>query len=205
MAKLGREFYRRDTCTVAAELLGKYLVRREQDMLFVCRITETEAYVGPVDKACHAFGNRRTNRTEVMFGPPGFSYIYLIYGAYHCLNFVTEDEGVPCAVLIRGGAPRSDLDVLSRNRFGVSYSALNAYRKKHFLDGPGKLCLALRLTRAENGLDLTGDTLFVCETLSELGLPEVPEDQLPLQIKTGPRIGIDYAEEAVSFPWRYFL
>ena len=205
MAKLGRDFYQRDTCTVAAELLGKDLVRRTEENLFVCRITETEAYIGPIDKACHAFGNRKTKRTEVMFGPPGYSYIYMIYGAYHCLNFVTEQEGRPCAVLIRGGIPRSNLDFLARNRFGLSYGQLSTYQKKHFLDGPGKLCLGLQLTRAENGLDLTGDTLFVCDTLYELGLPEVPDDHLPFQIQTGPRIGIDYAEEAVSFPWRYYL
>jgi DNA-3-methyladenine glycosylase len=205
MAKLGRGFYHRETRLVASELLGKYLVRQIGSVSLVCCITETEAYIGPIDKACHAFDNRRTPRTEILFGLPGYAYIYMIYGMYHCLNFVTEAEGTPCAVLIRGGTPRGNVDLLARSRFGVSFADLSAYQKKHFLDGPGKLCQALQLTKEENGLDLTGDTLFVCDTLADLGLPEAPEDQLPRTIHTGTRIGIDYAEEAAAFPWRYFL
>jgi DNA-3-methyladenine glycosylase len=205
MAKLEQGFYHRETCLVAAELLGKYLVRQQNGVYLACRITETEAYVGPIDKACHAFGNRRTPRTEILFGPPGYAYIYMIYGMYHCLNFVTEPEETPCAVLIRGGAPRVNGDRLARNRFGVSSSDLSAYQKRNFLDGPGKLCQAFGLTKAENGLDLTGDTLFVCDALEDLGLPTPTEDRLPLTVRTGARIGIDYAEEAAAFPWRYFL
>ena len=102
MKKLEREFYNRDTVQVARDLLGKRLVRVWDGTALVCRITETEAYVGRCDKACHAYGYRRTPRTETLFAPPGTAYIYLIYGMYHCLNFVTEPEGEPCAVLIRG-------------------------------------------------------------------------------------------------------
>ena len=205
MAVLTRAFYERDTRQVAADLLGKYLVHRVDGVPLICRITETEAYIGPLDKACHAFGNRRTPRTEIMFGAPGFSYIYLIYGMHHCLNFVTEAEGKPCAVLLRGGVPRGNVDFLARNRFGVSHASLSPYQKKHFLDGPGKLCQALCLTRVHNGLDLVGNALFVCDTLKDLELPDPPEDQRPFEIQTGPRIGVDYAEEATAFPWRYYI
>ncbi|MDY4191426.1 MAG: DNA-3-methyladenine glycosylase, partial [Oscillospiraceae bacterium] len=103
MELLSRDFYDRDTVTVARDLLGKHLVRVLADGTYLmCRITETEAYVGRMDKACHAYGYKRTARTETLFAPPGTAYIYLIYGMYHCLNFVTEPEGEPSAVLIRG-------------------------------------------------------------------------------------------------------
>lgn len=102
MEKLTRDFYNRDTVTVARDLLGNYLVRVLDGETLVCRITETEAYVGRCDKACHAYGYKRTARTETLFAKPGTAYIYLIYGMYNCLNFVTEPEGEPAAVLIRG-------------------------------------------------------------------------------------------------------
>lgn len=192
MSKLGRDFYNRDTVEVARSLLGKQLVRVWDGMELICRITETEAYVGRMDKACHAYGYRRTKRTETLFAPPGTAYIYLIYGMYCCLNFVTEPEGEPCAVLIRGAEPIQGADTLARNRFGCSCGDLSAYQKKHFLNGPGKLCRALALTRRQNGLDLTGETLYVQDT-----------GYVPGHIEAGPRIGIDYAEEAALFPWRF--
>ena len=104
--KLSKLFYDRDTCQVAQDLLGKYLVRVQNGIPLVVRIHETEAYVGPMDKACHAYNYRRTARTETLFAPPGTAYIYLIYGMYHCLNFVTEPEGTPCAVLLRAKGRR---------------------------------------------------------------------------------------------------
>ena len=107
--KLTQAFYHRDTRLVAQALLGKYLVRFQDGLPLVVRIQETEAYIGRMDKACHAYNYRRTPRTETLFAPPGTAYIYLIYGMYHCLNFVTEPEGEPCAVLIRGGQPRGSL------------------------------------------------------------------------------------------------
>ena len=112
--KLTQAFYHRDTRLVAQALLGKYLVRFQDGLPLVVRIQETEAYIGRMDKACHAYNYRRTPRTETLFAPPGTAYIYLIYGMYHCLNFVTEPEGEPCAVLIRGGQPRGSLSFLAR-------------------------------------------------------------------------------------------
>ena len=194
MKKLEREFYNRDTVQVARDLLGKRLVRVWDGTALVCRITETEAYVGRCDKACHAYGYRRTPRTETLFAPPGTPYIYLIYGMYHCLNFVTEPEGEPCAVLIRGLEAVEGEALIARNRFGVSPAEMTAYQKKQFLNGPGKVCRGLMLTRTQNGLDLTGDELYVLDA-----------GEAPDIIHTGKRIGIDYAEEAAEFPWRFYL
>ena len=119
MARLSRDFFDRDTLTVSRELLGKYLCRRlESGELLALRLTETEAYIGRCDKACHAYGGRRTARTEPLFLPPGHAYIYLIYGMYHCLNLVTEPEGEPAAVLLRAGEAVLGRDSIRRFRFG---------------------------------------------------------------------------------------
>ena len=201
--KCNRSFYNRDTCQVAQDLLGRYLIRMQDGRPLVIRITETEAYIGRIDKACHAYNYRRTARTETLFASPGTAYIYLIYGMYHCLNFVTEPEEEPCAVLIRGGQARGDQELLAWNRYGKGMDQLSPYQRKHFLDGPGKLCKALALTRAENGCSLLEDTLFFCDRLEDIGLVTPPEDLFPFSITAGPRVGIDYAEEAVDFPWRY--
>ena len=160
----------------------------------VCRIVETEAYIGRCDKACHAYGYRRTQRTQTLFARPGTAYIYLIYGMYHCLNFVTEPEGEPAAVLIRGLEAVSGLETLQRLRYPGYSGKLTAYQRKNFLNGPGKLCKALSLDRSYNGVDLTGDILYV-----------VRSGEVPQAIHTGPRIGIDYAQEAADFPWRFWL
>ena len=202
MARLSREFYAGDTVETARALLGKILVRRMDDgTLLAGRITETEAYIGRCDKACHAYNYRRTERTETLFAPPGHAYIYLIYGMHHCLNFVTEPEGEPAAVLLRAVEPVAGLDTMLHLRYGDK--PLTPYRRAHFLDGPGKVCQALALSRRENGLDLTGDTLFLCDSPADIGLPSPP---IPTeQILSGPRIGIDYAEEARDFPWRFRL
>lgn len=202
MARLSREFYAGNTVEIARNLLGKILVRRLADgILLAGRITETEAYIGRCDKACHAYNYRRTARTETLFAPPGHAYIYLIYGMHHCLNFVTEPEGEPAAVLLRSIEPVAGIETMQRLRYGDK--PLTPYRLAHFLDGPGKVCQALGLTRAENGLDLTEDTLFLCDSPTDIGLPcLVPA---PERVWTGSRVGIDYAEEARDFPWRFRL
>ena len=187
----------------ARQLLGKYLVRQLEGETLVCRITETEAYVGRCDKACHAYNYRKTDRTATLFLEPGRAYVYLIYGMYHCLNFVTEPEGEPAAVLIRGGEAIAGWETMSRLRYGKPFEELTSYQRKNFLNGPGKLCKALSLTRADDRTDLTGDTLFVCDSPADLGLPcPAPAKE---KICSGPRIGVDYAEEARDFPWRFWL
>ena len=150
---LTRAFYSRDTLTVARDLLGRDIVRaREDGKRLVCRITETEAYIGRLDKA---------------------------------------------AVLIRGAVPVTNGDIIAENRFACKEKDMTAYQRKNFLNGPGKLCRGLDLTRAQNGLDLTGPAggLYL--------LPGAPP--APAAVRTGKRIGIDYAEEAVDFPWRFYL
>jgi DNA-3-methyladenine glycosylase len=124
-------FYARDTLVVARSLLGKYLVRRLPDGVRAGRLVEVEAYVGPHDLACHA-SKGRTKRTEVMFGPPGRAYVYLIYGMYHCLNVVTERLDYPAAVLIRAVEDETGL-----------------------IDGPGRICRAYSIDLALNYHDLT--------------------------------------------------
>ena len=196
MKKLNQNFYARDTLTVARELLGKHLVRVVEGVPLTLRITETEAYIGRMDKACHAYNYKRTKRTETLFASPGTAYLYLIYGMYTCLNCVTEAEGEPAAVLIRGGEPADaqSADLLSNSRFGCAAVDMSSYQRKNFLNGPGKLCKALSLTTKENGLSLMGSTLYILDA-----------GETPDAIYTGKRIGIDYAEEATDFPWRFYL
>lgn len=129
-----------------------------------------------------------------MYEKGGTIYIYLIYGMYLCLNFVTEAEGKPCAVLIRGGKPIYGLDTMSFFRFGKKYSELSSYQKKNFANGPGKLCQALGITKELNGKSLFSDELYVSSE-------KIPED---IKIKSGTRINIDYAEEYKYKLWRFF-
>ena len=201
MARLSQDFYAGDTVAIAQALLGKLLVRRLDGQLLAGRITETEAYIGRCDKACHAYHYRRTPRTETLFRAPGHAYIYLIYGMYHCLNFVTEPEGEPAAVLLRAVEPVAGLETIRRLRYGDK--PLTPYRIRNFLNGPGKVSQGFGLTRAQNGLDLTGDELFLCDGPEDLGLPcPAPRRE---RICRGPRIGVDYAQEARDFPWRFWL
>ena len=203
MSKLLRDNYLGNTVSIAKDLLGKYLVRMWHGQPLVCRIVETEAYVGAIDKAAHAYRYHKTPRNATMFGPPGHAYIYLIYGMHCCLNFVTEPEGEPSAVLLRGLEPVWGTEQMHLLRFGKSLAQLTAYQRKNFLNGPGKCCQALGLTRQDNALDLTGNELFLCDALEDLGLPPAP--QVIYTQHTGKRIGIDYAEEAADFPWRFWL
>lgn len=204
-AMLARRFFEGDTVEAARSLVGKYLVRQYGGLTLCARITETEAYVGRMDKACHAYGYRRTERTKTLYAPPGTAYVYLIYGMHCCLNFVTEPEGEPAAVLIRGLAPRHNQDIIAENRFHCKCADMSAYQKKNFLNGPGKVCAGLNIDRRLNGLPWGSEELFLCGRLEEVGLPTPAGDLAPLDIKAGKRIGIDYAQEAVDFPWRFYL
>ena len=181
---LGRDFFDRDTVDAARDLLGRHIVRQLPDGTeLVCRITETEAYVGRTDKACHAYGYRRTPRTQTLFAPPGTAYVYLIYGMYHCLNFVTEPEGEPAAVLIRGAVPVENGDIIAENRFGRKLDGLTPAQRRNLLNGPGKLCRGLALTRAHTGLDLT-------DPAGPLTL-RPGEPPRPARVRAGERIGIN--------------
>lgn len=202
MAKLPRSSYVGDTVEIARNLVGCLLVRRYRDETLVCRITETEAYVGAIDKACHAYGYHKTKRNATMFAAPGHAYLYLIYGMHACLNFVTNPVGEPDAVLLRGLEALQGRETMCRLRYGKSWDELSSYQRKNFLNGPGKCCKALALDTSFNGLDLTGDELWICTDPADIGLTSALP---PFQVSTGKRIGIDYAEEAVDFPWRFTL
>lgn len=200
---LPQSFFLGNTVDIARNMVGKYLVRQYDGIVLCARITETEAYIGRADKACHAYHYRKTARTKTLFAPPGTAYVYLIYGMHCCLNFVTEPEGEPSAVLIRSLEARYNADIIAENRFGCKAESMSPYQKKNFLNGPGKVCAGLNIDRTLNDLPYGSDELFLCEHLSDVGLPDRAE--VPLEIKSGKRIGIDYAEEAVDFPWRFYL
>jgi DNA-3-methyladenine glycosylase len=175
MERLPESFFVRDATTVARELLGQVLVHVHRGVRHAGRIVETEAYVGEHDLACHA-SKGRTARTEVLYGPPGRAYVYLIYGMYHCVNVVVEPEGVAAAVLVRGVEP------------------LEGIAPEAGTDGPGKLCRAMHITLAQNRADLCGDALFL-----------IPADPVPpRRIVRGPRVGVDYAGEWAKKPLRFW-
>jgi DNA-3-methyladenine glycosylase len=179
-------FFARPTLTVARELLGQRLVRQIEGQVVSGLIVETEAYIGPDDTACHA-GKGRTPRTEVMFGPAGFSYVYLIYGMYHMLNIVTEAVDFPAAVLIRAIAPEAGLVRMQANR--------GRAQGRNLTNGPGKLCQALGIDKRLNNVPLfSGEGLWV-EAASPL-----PDNV----IAAGPRVGIGYASpQDQAAPWRF--
>ena len=181
--RLNREFFSRNTITVAKELIGKYLIRETENGTIVGEIIEVEAYLGTEDKACHSYNYKKTKRTKVMYEKPGTFYVYLIYGMYHCLNVITEPEAIPCAVLIRQVYPIDGIELMienRKNRVGKNF--------KNLTDGPGKLCMAYNITKDEfNGKDscVNDSKLFFAYN-------EKVFDKTIVALK---RIGIDYAEE----------
>jgi DNA-3-methyladenine glycosylase len=176
---LSREYFNRPTLQVARSLLGKYLMRRTDTGLLAGMIVEVEAYVGPQDLACHA-SKGRTKRTDVLFGPPGVAYVYLIYGMYHCLNVVTEREHFPAAVLVRA----VELDSIE----GTPPLLIN---------GPGRVCRLFQIDLTLNRWDLTvGQLLWTEDRWKRV---------LPSDVIATPRIGVDYAGEWAAKPWRFVL
>lgn len=180
---LSRTFFDRNPIIVARELLGKKIVRNLEGELLCGMISETEAYTGAEDTACHA-SKGKTERNAVMFGPPGHAYVYFIYGMYNMLNLVTESDN-PSAVLIRGLIPLDGIETMKRLRG----------RNTGLTDGPGKLSMALSVDRSLNGVDVTRrGPLWVEE------YREIPDGH----VRITPRIGIDYAEpEDRDAPYRY--
>ncbi|HEX7382167.1 MAG TPA: DNA-3-methyladenine glycosylase [Nevskiaceae bacterium] len=172
---LPRRFYDRDTRRVARELLGKWLVHRVGDESRVGRVVETEAYLGPGDMAAHT-ARGETPRTRAMFGPPGHIYVYLVYGMHHCMNVVTEPEGVGTAVLLRALEPIANLSTNT--------------------NGPGRLCKAMDIDLDDYGHDLLSDTLY---------LAEPPAVSAAFTIGSSARIGVDYAGEWAHKPLRFYI
>jgi DNA-3-methyladenine glycosylase len=180
---LGPDFYARDTVRVARDLLGCVLETRVRGSRTAGRIVEVEAYVGPHDPAAHGYGNRRSQRNARLFGPPGTAYVYFIYGMHWCFNAVTEPEGFPSAVLVRALEPLVGVDVMQRRRGTDDLKGLCA--------GPGRLCQALGINRAMDGVSLAGRRIRILGR--ESGRP---------RIITSPRVGITKAAE---WPLRFCL
>jgi len=174
MQKLTRSFYNRDTVTVAKELLGKYLVHISDGIERVGKIVEVEAYLGPCDLAAHS-SKGLTNRTKIMFGPPGYAYVYLIYGMYHCINAVTEEEGSGTAVLLRAIEPVKN--IIGRTQ------------------GPGLLCKAMHIGISLNAHDLLSDDLYIAAESAEE----------PFVIIKKPRVGVDYAAHWTKRLLRFYI
>jgi len=190
MAKrLTASFYTRDTVITARDLIGKRLVRLEGDRRIAGIIVEPEAYQGEDDLACHCRAGK-TPRTEIMYGPPGRAYVYFVYGMHWLLNLVTEKEGYPGAVLIRGILPEEGLDLIKKRRNGIT--------QKQWTDGPAKLCQAFGINGEMNGIDTCSENanIFIEENM------DIPKRL----VQKTPRIGLDTVPEPWrSIPWRFIV
>ncbi|MBR1456764.1 MAG: DNA-3-methyladenine glycosylase [Oscillospiraceae bacterium] len=184
---LPRSFYRRPAVEVAPALLGKLLCHETAEGLAAGRIVEVEAYAGPEDDGAHSYGGRRTARTEIQYGDGGYAYIFGVYGMHSCFNAVTAPPGKPEVVLVRALEPVEGLALMAARR-GTDDPLL-------LCSGPGRLCRALGVTKAQYGLDLCGGELFIADA------PEIPATR----IAVSPRVNIDYAENYRDRLWRYFI
>lgn len=192
---LDKDYFQKDALYLAKDLLGKILVREVDGKIIKARIVETEAYIGNGDKACHAYNGRRTKRTEVLYSEGGIAYIYLIYGMYNCLNVVTGIKEEAEAVLIRALEPLNEFDYISNKRSNKDFDALTKAQKLALTNGPGKLCKALVIDRELNAIKLyeKGKLYLIDDGFKDFNIVETK------------RIGIDYAEEAIHFPWRFYI
>ena len=175
---LEREFYQRDANETAQDLLGKLLVHKTAEGITGGVIVEVESYIGPDDKGSHAYLNKRTERTEIQYGPGGFAYVYSIYGMHYCFNVVTNRTEKPEVVLVRAIEPIMGIELMQKRR--------KTDNIRNLCNGPGKLCQAMTITKEQYGYDL-------CSSEQEI------------QIMRSPRINIDYAEECKDYLWRYFI
>jgi len=187
--KLPREFYTRSNVVlVARELLGKLLVvPHESGKRVSGMIVEVEAYRGPEDRASHAYGGRRTRRTETMYQEGGVAYVYFVYGMYNQFNVVTNVKDIPHAILVRALEPVEGLEMMRTRR--------HLQPDRNLTNGPGKLCIAMGIDRSLDKADLLGQEVWIEEYL------KVSRGR----ILKGPRVGIDYAGEWVTTPWRFWI
>ncbi|MFN8545075.1 MAG: DNA-3-methyladenine glycosylase [Candidatus Binatia bacterium] len=186
---LPRRTYLEPTLRVARALLGQILVHDTPEGRTAGRIVEVEAYLGVGDRAAHTYAGRRTPRNEVMWGPPGHAYVYFVYGMHHCVNVVTGPAGVPQAVLLRALEPVIGLDLMRARR------SLAEAPEWRLCRGPGALCQALAITRAQNGADLVRSALRIVPGTRPARGAVAPT----------PRIGVAYAGPDATRPWRLAL
>lgn len=191
--RIPRQFFARNALAVARDLLGTVLVHESPEGHTSGTVVEAEAYRGPDDQAAHSFGGRRTARTEVMFGPPGHAYIYLIYGMYDCFNVVVRSEGLPEAVLVRALKPMEGQALMAARR-GLDPAAPRTARQ--LCSGPGKLTIAMGINRAMHyGADLCTGSLYFA-----------PGDTIDdTDVGATPRINVDYAGQWRDLPWRFVV
>ena len=188
--RLQSAFYlREDVVQISKDLLGKYLVTNFDNQMTVGKIVETEAYRAPDDKACHAYNNKRTKRTETMFEAGGIAYVYLCYGIHHLFNVVTAPKDMAHAVLIRGIEPIENVDVMLQRR---GFSKL----KNNLTAGPGTLTKALGISTVHTGVNFL-------DKKSPIWIEDRGEDVLEKNIITSPRVGVGYAEECALWDWRF--
>ena len=188
MSKLTLDFYQReDVLTISQELLGKVLCTNINDNLTSGIIVETEAYGGTTDKASHAYGGRRTKRTEAMYLPGGNAYIYLCYGIHHLFNIVTNIEGIPHAILIRAIEPKDGMKIMLQRR-----GKKNSHYK--LTGGPGSLSKALGITIKDSGISLLGNRIWVDDQNIYINNQE---------ISASARVGVSYAGTDANNPWRF--
>ncbi|MBN2175089.1 MAG: DNA-3-methyladenine glycosylase [Bacteroidales bacterium] len=188
--KIGQEFYLRENVVqIARDLLGKIIFTSIEGHITSGIISEVEAYAGIRDRASHAYNNRLTSRTEVMFGIGGTAYVYLCYGVHHLFNIVTNKVDQPDAILLRGIIPQKGIEIMEHRR-GIKY------RSKGFADGPGKVAQALGIKVIHTGVNLETGNIWLEDR--EIKIPE--ED-----IYTGSRIGVEYAGEDAKLPYRFLV
>ncbi|WP_416828648.1 DNA-3-methyladenine glycosylase [Ectobacillus polymachus] len=195
--KLPASAYEGDTLEVAKRLLGHKLVHIVDGQKRSGYIVEVEAYQGPADKAAHSYGGKPTKRTSIMYGPPAHAYVYLIYGMYYCFNIVTAPANIPHAILVRALMPADGHEDMLLARYGTT--KVTKQQLRNVTNGPGKLTKAMGITIANNGESLISDTLYIEEITSKENLANQYE------IAIGPRINIGYAQEAIHYPWRFYL
>jgi DNA-3-methyladenine glycosylase len=189
MQKLPSQYYQESAVHLAKDLIGKRLVRKIDDIHIHCRIVETEAYMGAIDKASHAYGGKCTKRTKNLYQPGGHVYVYSIYGIYYCLNITVNSSELAESVFIRAVEPLDHLDILQQNR------SIKGKKTQDLTNGPSKLCQALKIDKSMNGLDLgESDDLFL-----------IDDGFKSAGIVATPRINIDYAQEDKDNLWRFYL
>ncbi|WP_421773881.1 DNA-3-methyladenine glycosylase [Gracilimonas sp.] len=187
-SKLSRSFYERDDVVqISKELIGKVICTNFDGVQTAGVIVETEAYNGRTDRACHAYPDVRTARTETIYGPPGYAYVYLCYGIHHLFNVVSNREGMADAILIRAVKPIEGEEIMVKRRGKDKL-------KPVITNGPGKMSQALGITTSNNESDLLGDTIWIEDRGIEFAEKE---------IEASPRIGVDYAGEDAKLPWRF--
>lgn len=195
MTPLPRDFYMCGAVQLARALIGKVLYSRTPQGEAAGIIVETEAYTGRSDPAAHSFRGRPDGRTAVQYGVGGFAYVYLIYGMHCCMNVVAGPAGDPQAVLIRALQPLCGIPIMAARRMkGPVPEKLSPTQLRSLTNGPGKLASALAITRAQNGIDLLADRLFI-----------TARESAPFQISASPRINVDYAGDAAAWPYRFCM